>query len=156
MGLHELEGKPRTTNHHITHQHSSHIAPIPRPPSNRHSPIRRLHRHPLIQQHPTLPEDEMRPLRLGTVRCAECADEKTFAVGEEGVGEGFLGDVVSDMYEGGLKEGKLKKRTRDKGKICRWEGWDETDSRHSGRVQKQKQENEEGMKVVLRKQENEV
>jgi hypothetical protein len=115
MGLHELEGKSRTTNHHITHQHSCHLAPIPRPSSNRHSPIRRLDRHPLIQQHPTLSEDEMRPLRLGTVRCAECADEETLAVGEEGVGKGFLGDVVSMMYKDGVEEAKVRERGTKEG-----------------------------------------
>jgi hypothetical protein len=115
MGLYELERQPRTTKHHTSHQHSSHLVFTPRPPSNRHSPIRRLHRHPLVQQHPTLPEDEMRPLRLGTVRCAECADEEAFAVGEEGVGKGFLGNVVSDMNRGSVKEAKEREQGTKKG-----------------------------------------
>jgi hypothetical protein len=126
MRLHELKRKPRTTNHHMMHQYPSHLVSTPIPPSNRHSPIRRLHRHPLIQQHPTLSEDEMRPLRLGTVRCAECADEETFAVGEEGVGEGFLEDVVSKTYEGGVKEAKERERGTEEGYTDE-RGWDETD-----------------------------
>jgi hypothetical protein len=58
----------------------------------------------------------MRPLRLGTVRCAEGADEEAFAVGEEGIGKGFLGNVVSDMNRGSVKE--VEKRERGTKERC--------------------------------------